>query len=138
MRNIVVLAAMAAIFALPQQAHASKWKSVGYSGVMDGVWTQESRSWEVDSASIKKSGGVRRVWVQTQQLSEGPGVSHVASKVYYKIDCRGWTMETLSSVEYDKYGAVVSSASKKGYPADSSEPIVPDSMGDAVAKFVCR
>lgn len=99
-------------------AFASDWYYVGTSD--DG-----SISAYIDNESVVKNNREATVWVKWNH-SDG---SYVISKIYYTRNPK--TSTWLYFVVYDAKGNVVNSEGVPYY-AQSSQPIVPDSMDEAV------
>jgi hypothetical protein len=132
----VVFTICLALF-LPTAAAAADWIYIGSekSKGPGGVGT----TWAVDQSSIKSAGPIRLVWVQLQTIAKGAPESHVVRKTYFRIHCEEATLGVSSSVSFDEQGSVTSSLTAPKLSSDvPMQPVVPDSMGEAVFEFVCK
>jgi hypothetical protein len=106
-----------------------------------GEWAIISRSddlvFGVDRTSIRASGSLRTYWkvvvLRTPRMFEGKTYDYVLYR--NRVDCEDWTAAGLYGVYY-RIGnsAPVSSFELLG----TSSAIVPDTLGDDEARFVCR
>ena len=110
-------------------AVAADWEYIGREGNKSSDAT-----WAIDLDSMRRSGNLRRVWVQLQVIAPGNTLSHVSERIFFQIDCKAWTIRGLNFIKYNEDGAVADSwASSR-----NSSPVTPDSIGEAMAQYVCK
>lgn len=109
-------------------AHA-EWVKVGTSG--------SGAVWSMDAARIRTVGGHRQAWVQID-YSQDRSVAYRRSINLFSLDCSARTSRLLSYVTYDSYGKLINSETQPDYGSGVGyDPVVPDSMGEAVLTVAC-
>jgi hypothetical protein len=118
-------------------ASASDWVYLGSTGTPNSTITPDSEFWSADLESARRLDNIAYIWVRIARVTEGAEETHTAGKTYYRIDCTARNMKILSNVIYDSRGNVTHSGS---FPDTSygADPIVPDSMGEAIAEVACK
>jgi hypothetical protein len=122
-----------------------------------GIFISQSEYYFIKNSQFRVDGSIREFWVSSNSLrralrslngqSVAPFDEDRSLDVYYiykyssftskwRVDCNSWTMRVLASVEYDKTGKVIQ-ATEAGAEAKSFS-IVPDTVGDSLAKTVCK
>ena len=114
---------------LATAAHAD-WLAIGSS--------VNNSTWYMDPDRIKTISGRVQAWVKIDSRRDRT-VQWSETKQLMSFDCSAMTERTLAVVNYDSYGKVVSSQSvpDNGFGI-GYDPVVPDSMGETVAKLACR
>ena len=116
------LATLFAALLISLPAHASEWWYVTASTDNNVFFT--------DTQSIQRQGVTAVFW--EYEIYKTPIAKTVSVKIQYSLDCSSKRMSGLASVTYDAAGTAISS---DGPIASFS--IAPDTVGDAVQKFVC-
>ena len=93
--------------------------------------------WYVDPERVNVSPGKVKIWVK-QDYSRDRTVSYRSAMVQYSIDCQNEKFFMNSMISYDSYGKVVGSKSQNDYGGYGYETIVPETMLDGLARFVCK
>jgi len=121
---------MATILAFSSQVgHASTWHYVG-SDTSGAVW-------HLDQGSIRSRSDSIYVWVEIIDF-KSKITNSVTTKERYKISCSNWTMRVLNVITYDSNSLLIGSKSYTDYTSDfGMDGIAPETMADAVARFVC-
>jgi hypothetical protein len=118
---------VAIAFAAPAYAD---WYPVGTSA--------NNSTWYMDPDRIRAVSGKIQAWVKVDSRRDRT-VQWSETKQLMSFDCAAQTERTLSVIRYDTYGKIVSSANAPdnawgiGY-----DPVVPDSMGEAIEKVACH
>lgn len=105
---------------------AADWEQVGSAA---GV------AYEVDFDGLNHYiGAYWRAWVRTDTKFADLPQKHASAKYLYEVNCDTATMRRLSAVTYDATGNVLTSVRS---PESEHEPVVPDSIGEAIKREVC-
>lgn len=137
MKRQFCLVATGALLSLASPLSASDWFYLGVTGAPDGRLTKETTFWSADRESLRRVGSIAYIWIRHGEVAEDADETHTVARMYYRVDCSAQTLKILSDIAYDKQGAVTYSKSSHdtSYGAD---PVVPDSMGEAIAKIACN
>jgi hypothetical protein len=93
--------------------------------------------WSIDPDRLKTVGDKRQAWVEIDH-SKDRTVRWRRSLRLFSFDCATERYKMLSYVNYDSYGKVVSSNSITDYGFSIGyEPIIPESMVEAVFQVAC-
>lgn len=115
------------VFGLLSTAAHAEWLPVAES--------RNGTIWFVDPERIRVVGGKIQVWAKLDHSRDG-SVKWRESKHLVSINCADNTSLLLSYINYDSYGKIGSSNSFPDY-GSGYDPIVPDSVMEAVAKVAC-
>lgn len=110
---------------LGDNASAASWRSAGEGE--DGTFAQ------FDTESFKATDDIATVWI-AYDFSANNTESARSAKSRIEIDCREHTVRTLSIIRYSRTGAILQDNST---PFSSFGSIIPDSLGDNIAKTIC-
>lgn len=87
----------------------------------------------IDLASRQETtAGDKVVWILTVSDPTAGKTSH--SFIQYQIDCSTWQAKIRYGASYAPNGVVIDSGSGDG----SIEPVIPGSLGDTVANYLCK
>lgn len=143
MKQSLRAAALLALTVLTHVAHAQDADPMMFS--MDNSYDPEewmyvatSRSGTTrtirakDQSQISTTG---RVWVKDDHTKDATERAR-ETRTLMEIDCRNETLKVMSMVAYDRNGATIKSLNVPLWE-QRSQPIVPQSMGDTIRRFVC-
>lgn len=132
----VLPSAIALTLAIAPTASASQWVVVGESG------SYPYRQHLVDVDSIRGSGNSRTFWSHTihgedQRLGRSY-LNYRSIKALTYVDCSGNRIGHFSIIYYDRNGQVVDSLDQSHLAVPQPlQPVVPDSIGDAILDYIC-
>jgi hypothetical protein len=115
----------AAVMGLASTAQAASWLEVAVS--VSGTTVA------VDVDSIRRDGGKVTVWAKYDH-TKNMAIKAREDKRLLKFDCDAQTMTTLSYVSYDARGSVIDSETR---PFSVPEPVIPESVGEAIMQAAC-
>ena len=113
---------------LPSPALAEEWTFVDI--------TDDGAAYFYDAESLKVSENYAAVWVMWDHTKDKT-VKHRTTKDKWILGCKDETITIVYTVAYGKNGNVINSASIPDYLRET-DPIVPGSVADIIAKLVCR
>ena len=132
MRRRVVLGA-SAVFAMTtfaaSPAHGA-WVAIGHD--------TGGSLWYMDGDRITAEGSRIHAWIKID-ASRDTSVKYRQAMEQYSFICNEQKVRVISSVQYDSYGKVIKSASvpDSAYTEYGYDPVIPESMGEAVMKIAC-
>jgi hypothetical protein len=116
-----------AIAAIAGSASAGEWEIISRS---------DNLALGVDRTSIRASGSLRTYWkvsvLRTPGMIDGKTYDYRVARV--RVNCEAWTIAALSSVSYQ---IGISAPVDSGELTGTSSAIVPDTVGEAEAEYVC-
>lgn len=112
----------------PSAALAEEWTFVDIDG--DGA------AYFYDAESLKVNENFAAVWVMWDHTRDKT-VKKRATKDKWILGCRDETITIVYTASYGKNGNVINSTSFPDYMRETN-PIVPGSVADRIAKLVCR
>lgn len=117
------------LFCFSLQVQAANWVYVSTDA--------SGNMWSVDTASFRQaSNRPNDVWFWTTEVPYE--IKNLKTQTYtktqYHLSCRALTMAALDMIKYDAQGNVIQ---RMGGYDFNMKAIVPDSIGDAVATYVC-
>ncbi|RSZ60015.1 hypothetical protein HF313_14980 [Massilia atriviolacea] len=120
------------LFCLPGIAQSADWLAVTGG---------ESSTVSVDIHSISQVGKYWKAWVKTdldapQETQNFPVKKYVSTKYLEYVDCRSKTGVVVQFLAYDSGGDVVEQSHAEFNPKNLRE-MVPDTIGEHVAGFIC-
>lgn len=129
----LITVVMACVLLIGGPASASTWLEVAGS---------EKSQVSVDLTSIAPSKGYWKAWVKTtfdeaQDTQTYPGKKFKETKYLQYFNCREKTQLMTKWLAYDIEGNVVESHNGQ-LNASAFNEVVPDTIGERVANFVCR
>jgi hypothetical protein len=128
MRRVTFFLA-AGVLTAPTAVVAASWVEIGADS--------EGSVWSADADSARVSGRYHYVWI-LEDHSADTTVKYRSSKAQFKVDCSSQTYQVLSIIRYSASGRVVDSITGTDYISGiGMDPIPPETMAEAVAKFAC-
>jgi hypothetical protein len=124
-RKMKTLISMAAFTIISVPCSAATW-----------VWAGNSQSGTVakyDQASLIVNGDVVTLW-ETFDSSRDKTQSAHSAKSKQQFNCKVWTNRQLYTIDYAASGKVINEVQT---PFSSFEDIIPDTLGDGMAKVIC-
>ena len=125
MRPIWIVSAAALVMATP--AVAQNWVEYGLNSTGTVV--------SYDPESVRRSGNIVRVW-ERRDHSRDRTRRERETKTLFRYDCAKETNAPLSEIVYDGRGGVIRSVTLRDYEV-REEPIVPESLGQALFDILC-
>jgi hypothetical protein len=107
--------------AMAQDAHA-------YALISTGA----KETWFLDLKSVVKADPLTTFWALDV---DDPGAGKISyAAIQYSLDCQNQRMAAIYAAAYAIDGTVVNS----GNPQDAGAPIVPGSIGEGYANYICK
>lgn len=102
-----------------QDVHSAEWEHFSGNGP-DFIF--------IDRQSLKQSPRGFTIWVKSVNSATDPGAYAL---LLWQVDCQAWELNTISGSGYFPDGKVIP------VPPRLHEPIVPNSVSNALAKTFC-
>ncbi|HEX8482874.1 MAG TPA: surface-adhesin E family protein [Allosphingosinicella sp.] len=125
MRIAMVVAG--ALLAWPGSGSAAEWVKVSES---------TTAIWYVDMTSMRQNGDVRSAWLKADHSRDRKTKAR-ESRWLERFNCSAWTSRTASVTYYGPDGDVQSSRAFPEFESIGFTPIVPDTVWNGIARFVC-
>lgn len=125
MRIAVMAAGAALICSVP--GSAAEWVKVSESA---------TAVWYVDLTSMRQDGDVRSAWLKADHSRDRKTKAR-ESRWLERFNCSAWTSRTASIIYYGPDGATQDSRHFPEFGTVGFTPIVPETVWNGIARFVC-
>jgi hypothetical protein len=122
------------LFAASVNAQGDRWVGVGRD--KDAVYY-------VDKQTLERTGSTVKVWTlqnySTRQQIPVTKLGYRSVKEFFKFDCEKRTLEVLSRSKYSETSGKGDVIASRTWPEGlNTEPVVPDTTGEGLLRFVCE